>query len=76
MARLRVLVGVLVLVVAAGGGFLLGQDSKDGGKVRGQLPPNWGKLGLTDKQKQTVYRIQADPASADRIAPLGVDHWG
>jgi len=60
MARLRLLVGTLILVVAAGGGLLLGQDSKDSGKVRGQLPPNWGKLGLTDKQKQTVYRVQAD----------------
>ena len=61
MNRLRVFVGLLVFAVAVGGGLLLGQDSKDGsGKVRGQLPPNWGKLGLTDKQKQTVYRIQAD----------------
>lgn len=28
-------------------------------KVRGQLPQNWGKLGLSDDQKQKVYSIQA-----------------
>jgi hypothetical protein len=29
-------------------------------KVKGQLPANWGKLGLSDEQKQKVYKIQAD----------------
>jgi TolA-binding protein len=28
-------------------------------KVRGQLPQNWGKLGLSDEQKQKVYSAQA-----------------
>lgn len=28
-------------------------------KLKGFLPMNWGKLGLTDEQKQSVYRIQA-----------------
>jgi Spy/CpxP family protein refolding chaperone len=27
-------------------------------KAKGFLPPNWGKLGLTDSQKQNVYTIQ------------------
>ncbi|MGL6073353.1 MAG: hypothetical protein ACRC8S_04220 [Fimbriiglobus sp.] len=27
-------------------------------KARGQLPQNWGQLGLTDTQKQDVYKIQ------------------
>jgi Spy/CpxP family protein refolding chaperone len=27
-------------------------------KAKGFLPPNWGKLGLTDSQKQDVYTIQ------------------
>ncbi|MDW8244525.1 MAG: hypothetical protein RMJ88_15050 [Thermogemmata sp.] len=27
-------------------------------KVRGQLPPNWGKLGLSEEQKQKIYQIQ------------------
>lgn len=27
-------------------------------KLRGQLPPNWGKLGLSEEQKQKIYQIQ------------------
>ena len=27
-------------------------------KVKGVLPPNWGKLGLSTDQRQTIYRIQ------------------
>jgi Spy/CpxP family protein refolding chaperone len=29
------------------------------GKVKGQLPQGWGKIGLTDEQKQKVYKVQA-----------------
>ena len=28
-------------------------------KPKGRLPPNYGKLGLTDKQKTSIYAIQA-----------------
>jgi len=28
-------------------------------KVKGQLPQNWAKLGLTDEQKDKVYRTNA-----------------
>ena len=28
-------------------------------KMRGQLPQNWGKLGLSDEQKQKVYAAQS-----------------
>jgi flagellar motility protein MotE (MotC chaperone) len=28
-------------------------------KARGQLPQYWGQLGLTDTQKQDVYKVQA-----------------
>src|SRR5207249_3822099 len=28
------------------------------GKVKGMLPQNWGKLGLSDEQKQNIYKIQ------------------
>ncbi|MCS6864574.1 MAG: hypothetical protein RMJ56_15815 [Gemmataceae bacterium] len=28
-------------------------------KYKGVLPPNWGKLGLTEAQKQEIYKIQA-----------------
>jgi len=27
-------------------------------KMRGQLPQNWGKLGLSEEQKQKVYTVQ------------------
>lgn len=74
MSRLRVLVGVLVIVLVASGG-LLGQDKKDAkdtpAKAKGQLPQNWGKLGLTDKQKQQVYKTQEE--YRDRIEKLRVE---
>jgi len=61
MMRLR---GVFLVVAIAllAGGVLHGQDKKDDApvKLKGQLPPNWGKLGLTDEQKQKVYKVQAD----------------
>ena len=28
-------------------------------KAKGQLPQNWKQLGLTDKQTQDVYKVQA-----------------
>ena len=34
--------------------------AQEGGKAKGTLPPNWNKLGLTDKQKQEVYTIQTE----------------
>lgn len=61
MLRLR---GVFLVVAIAllAGGVLRGQDKKDDipTKLKGQLPANWGKLGLTDEQKQKVYKVQAD----------------
>lgn len=40
-----------------------GQDTKkeakkDEPKLKGFLPQNWGKIGLTDSQKQEIYKIQ------------------
>jgi len=32
-------------------------------KLKGFLPMHWGKLGLSDDQKQTVYKIQAKYAA-------------
>jgi Spy/CpxP family protein refolding chaperone len=44
---------------------LTGQDKKDDkkpaepvGKVKGVLPPNWKKIGLTDTQVQDIYKVQ------------------
>ena len=54
MSRLRLLVGVLAVCVLAGG-LLMGQD-----KTKGQLPPNWKKLGLSDEQKEKIYKIQGE----------------
>lgn len=64
----------LCLVMGMAGGLLVlgttvAQDAKKQepnktepkggeGKLRGQLPPNWGKLGLSEEQKQKIYQIQ------------------
>ena len=56
--------GVFLVVAVAllAGSWLHGQDKKDDTptKVKGVLPANWGKLGLTDEQKQKVYKVQND----------------
>jgi Spy/CpxP family protein refolding chaperone len=36
-----------------------GAGTKAEPKAKGQLPQNWKNLGLTDKQIQDVYKIQA-----------------
>ncbi|MFN4260395.1 MAG: hypothetical protein ACK4RK_13960 [Gemmataceae bacterium] len=56
MAKLR-LVPALFLVAFIAGGSLLGDDADT--KIRGMLPPYWGKLGLSVEQKQQVYQTQA-----------------
>jgi hypothetical protein len=63
MYRLRT-VFVVFAVVALCGAWADGQDkAKDQpGKTKGQLPANWGKLGLSEEQKQKVYRIRNDYA--------------
>lgn len=53
------LVGWLVLVL--GPVMSRGQDEpKPQAKLRGTLPPNFRLLGLTEEQKQQIYRIQND----------------
>ncbi|MBM3982373.1 MAG: hypothetical protein FJ304_19315 [Planctomycetes bacterium] len=45
------------MLVLAGG--LVGQEKKDPPvKVKGTLPANWGKLGLTETQVQDIYKIR------------------
>ncbi len=61
MIRTRMVLGMLALILVFGG-VSLGQDKKDG-KGKSNLPPNWGKLGLSDEQKQKVYAIRGDYAS-------------
>ena len=60
------LLSVFALALLTAGGSL-GQDKKTGddkkeppAKLKGQLPPNWKKLGLTEDQVQKVYKVQAD----------------
>jgi hypothetical protein len=56
MGRLRLGVCVLITALLAGN-WLLGDDEKDAPKVK-TLPKNYSKLGLSDKQKDTIYTIQ------------------
>jgi hypothetical protein len=70
MLRPRALLGMLAIALLMGG-WLHGEDTKDGKddkKIKGTLPANWGKLGLTDKQKQDVYKAQSE--YKDKIADL------
>ncbi len=48
------LTALAVLVLSIGLGALIAQDS---GKKKGTLPPNYGKIGLTDEQKQDIFPI-------------------
>jgi hypothetical protein len=64
MCRVCSLALFSALVVLSAGSF--GQDKKDKAdpkdpatKVKGVLPPNWKKIGLTDVQVQDIYKIQA-----------------
>jgi Spy/CpxP family protein refolding chaperone len=55
----RLVQGLMALVVVVfAGSWLVGQDTTP--KLRGQLYPKWRQLGLTDEQKQQVYKIQAE----------------
>lgn len=64
MFRLCSLALVGAMFVLAGG--LEGQDAKKddakkddttAAKMKGRLPTHWGKIGLTDEQKQSIYKI-------------------
>lgn len=35
-------------------------DKAPESKMKGQLPQNWAKLGLSDEQKQKIYRVQGE----------------
>jgi hypothetical protein len=53
------LLATLVLLSSDG---VLSQDKKDKnpGKIKGQLPPGWGDLGLSAAQKENVYKLNAE----------------
>jgi hypothetical protein len=50
MMLLAALVGVVLF-----GGALVAQE-----KSKGQLPANYGKLGLSDDQKAQIYKVQSE----------------
>lgn len=59
MTRMRLFVATCILgIVTVGGVASQEKGDKKESKARGQLPQNWAKLGLTDEQKQTVYKTQ------------------
>jgi hypothetical protein len=52
------LVAGLGVVLLLSGSGAAGQDKELPIKIRGQLPPGWKKIGLSDEQVQRVYKIQ------------------
>lgn len=64
MSRLSLCALFVAVAVLASG--VAGQDTKKNEqkkddptvKAKGFLPMNWGKIGLSDDQKQTIYKIQ------------------
>src|SRR5262245_66116533 len=66
MVRPSIVFGMVAVLLL--GGFFLAQaqkpdDKKDPPtttKFRGQLKPNWKALGLTDEQKNKVYKVQTE----------------
>jgi hypothetical protein len=50
----------LVALVVLTSSPLVSQVKKEEPTMGKVLPANWGKLGLTDPQKQQVYKIQDD----------------
>ncbi|MBA4187487.1 MAG: hypothetical protein C0467_05655 [Planctomycetaceae bacterium] len=59
MSRVAVSLLLASLFVLSGG--LTGQEPKKDdppGKVKGVLPMNWKKIGLSEDQVQTIYKIQ------------------
>ena len=64
MSRICVCILMLACGVFAMSGGLVGQEAKKDEKkaqpvkVKGALPPKWGLLGLSDEQKQSIYKVQ------------------
>jgi hypothetical protein len=60
MMRMIGLVSVMTIALVGGGWLFGGDDKKDQPKVKGTLPPNWSKLGLSEDQKQKIYSTRGD----------------
>jgi hypothetical protein len=64
MFRLRLVASMLVVGVLSSG-FLMGEDKKTDREpivVKAQLPRYFKQLGLSDKQKKTIYKIRGQYA--------------
>jgi uncharacterized small protein (DUF1192 family) len=48
-----------VALISSDGAFSQEKEKKET-KSKGQLPANWGKLGLTDEQKVNIYKVQGE----------------
>lgn len=59
MRQVQLGVGIVALFCVIAGG-LHGQDNKKETPVKGQLPPQWKKLGLNDDQVKKIYAAQSD----------------
>jgi Spy/CpxP family protein refolding chaperone len=57
MMRPMSLVGLVLLGLALAVGT---GTSGEKGKIKGILPAGWGKIGLSQEQKEKIYKIQAD----------------
>jgi Spy/CpxP family protein refolding chaperone len=57
----RVLAGgaLLATLLLLSSDGLMSQDKKEG-KLKGQLPPGWGKLELTAAQKEEIYKLNSE----------------
>jgi hypothetical protein len=53
-------IGMTVFVVVTGANLSAQNKDEKDTKLKGKLPPFWSKLGLSDEQKQQVYRIKLD----------------
>ena len=58
--RILTVIALLAGIVLISNNGLFSQEKKDPPtKLKGMLPSNYGKLGLSDEQKQSIYKVQA-----------------
>ncbi len=53
-------VGISVALLAVGQGFSQQEKADAPPAVKGKLPKNFSKLGLSDEQRQKIFSIEAD----------------
>jgi hypothetical protein len=58
MVRRRSALASVLGVALLGSGFLFGVGPKP--VAKGKLPVNWSKLGLSDDQKEKIYRVRGE----------------